>query len=518
MYTGIISTADDKSSSFITKNLQQHFPDWKISGCYSLETDLAAHVLEQQPDVIFLDMNNPDLSLMDCLLSIRSSGYNGHILLLGKASDCLFLKDAISCRIAAFLAKPLLSSDFISAFTRLEAELIAEQQQMLLQKNYLLLAREEIVRRLISGTLDETLLSSIPADLQADIYQTIIFENFTPGMQPSYQLHELLRIGGNGSSILEYYEDSKTGVILLKGKSALDRFQKFLRHYENSPQKGSPLHSLFLTYGAPVHSITDIHLSYLQAKLLMSRRFFCVSGQHTLGYSELAIIKDHWRKLHNEKVTTYCCICSDYLQSFNRRKLTETLDSIKEYLYSVQAEITEVKFFLSDLLLQIKENMNRIYSSTNISFPTNTEIIKSIYHSNYLFEILDYFSCQFEIIMNSIGNSSSESVFDDILYYINHNHHTNIKLESIAAIFGYNSAYLGKIFSKKLGESFNSYVDKVRVNHAKELLLENRLKVYEIAEQVGYKNVDYFHKKFKKYVGKSPAEYRKHNELSVIAS
>ena len=39
--------------------------------------------------------------------------------------------------------------------------------------------------------------------------------------------------------------------------------------------------------------------------------------------------------------------------------------------------------------------------------------------------------------------------------------------------------------------------------------MENKLKVYEIAEQVGYKNVYYFHKKFKKYVGMSPAEYRK---------
>jgi two-component system, response regulator YesN len=48
----------------------------------------------------------------------------------------------------------------------------------------------------------------------------------------------------------------------------------------------------------------------------------------------------------------------------------------------------------------------------------------------------------------------------------------------------------------------------VRINHAIELLMDNKLKVYETAERVGYKNVDYFHKKFKKYVGVSHAEYR----------
>ena len=87
-------------------------------------------------------------------------------------------------------------------------------------------------------------------------------------------------------------------------------------------------------------------------------------------------------------------------------------------------------------------------------------------------------------------------------------------METIAPLFGYNSAYLGKIFSKTVGESFNSYVDNKRIAYSKELLIQNKLKVYEIAELVGYKNVDYFHKKFKKYVGESPAEFRKNMDLS----
>ena len=116
------------------------------------------------------------------------------------------------------------------------------------------------------------------------------------------------------------------------------------------------------------------------------------------------------------------------------------------------------------------------------------------------------------MIMNASGNPSRDTVLDDILYYIDHNYQNNIKLESIAPLFGYNSAYLGKIFNKATGKSFNSYIDHKRIDLSRELLLENRLKVYEIAEQIGYKNVDYFHKKFKKYVGMSPAEYRKDAE------
>jgi two-component system response regulator YesN len=65
----------------------------------------------------------------------------------------------------------------------------------------------------------------------------------------------------------------------------------------------------------------------------------------------------------------------------------------------------------------------------------------------------------------------------------------------------------------ELNVNFNSYLDQVRIAKAKELLDDGNLKVYEISERVGYSNVDYFHRKFKKYEGTSPAEYRKKQNL-----
>ncbi len=510
MYTMLIATADSGITTQINDTLHACQTDYLSIGSYKQESEIFSQIRSSLPDVLLLDLQLPGLALYQFLQTLRYEGYHGEILLLGKASDCLFLKDALSFNIAGFLSKPLVRAELLSSLTSLSRKFSLYLEQKAREAQFLTLARDEIARRLVLGTVDDKLLECIPEDFHAEVYQTVIYESFHPNQtEQPYQLYELLHIAGNGSSILEYFEDRKKGVILLKGRFALERFQKFLQHYNDMFQQGSPLDSFFLTYGAPVQNLSDIHLSYAQAQLLISRRFFCVSGQHTLGYEELAAIKENWRSLNRDEISAYCCIFCGYLQSFNRRKLTEAMDSLREYLYSVQSEITDIKFFLSDLLLQVKETMTRTYSSTNIAFPANSEIIEFIYRSNYLYEITEYFSAQFELVMNAIGNSSRESVFDDIVYYIDHNHHTNLKLESIASIFGYNSAYLGKIFTKKFGESFNSYVDKVRVNHAKELLVENRMKVYEIAEQVGYKNVDYFHKKFKKYVGVSPAEYRK---------
>jgi two-component system response regulator YesN len=83
----------------------------------------------------------------------------------------------------------------------------------------------------------------------------------------------------------------------------------------------------------------------------------------------------------------------------------------------------------------------------------------------------------------------------------------NLKLETLADVFHYNSAYLGKLFRSKTGEYFNAYLDQVRVRKAQELLLQG-LKVYQVAELVGYKYVDYFHAKFKKLTGLSPSQFR----------
>lgn len=113
------------------------------------------------------------------------------------------------------------------------------------------------------------------------------------------------------------------------------------------------------------------------------------------------------------------------------------------------------------------------------------------------------------MIMNATGSPNRDSVLDDVLHYIRHNYAGNITLEAIAPLFGYNRSYLGKIFAEKTGQSFNSYVDLVRIERAKELLLSSNAKVYSIAEQVGYKNVDYFHIKFRKIAGQSPAQFRR---------
>jgi two-component system response regulator YesN len=498
--------------------------DWEslgftICGEAGNGSDALSEILAKQPDLVLLDIRMPKMHGIDVIIAAREHGFTGKFILLSGYSDFGYAQTAIRYGVDFYLTKPIDEDELSQAIVNVKSVLDQERQNDKYVNQYKIKAKNVIIQELLTNSFSEEDSSLSTEDvkqlnLDAQVYQVVIYENFNRKISDlAYDFADLLKITNKGNQTFEYIKLIALDVILLKGDFALKKFQDFLSHYEkNPPQKGSPLDSLFLAYGQPVHNYKEIYLSYNTALSLINRRFFCIQGQHTLGYEELPTMKEKARLLAPERMQEYSTQLTDHLQTFNRKKVAETLYELNEYLYNVKDDIPAIKLFLVDLYLQIKEKLTHIYNTIDIPFPTNSAIIELIDKKYYLYEIIRYFSEQFEMIMNATGNSSRDSIIDDIIYYIDHNYQNNIKLESIAPLFGYNSAYLGKIFSKTVGVNFNSYVDYIRINHSKELLIQNKLKVYEISEVIGYKNVDYFHKKFKKYVGVSPAEFRKNAE------
>lgn len=92
--------------------------------------------------------------------------------------------------------------------------------------------------------------------------------------------------------------------------------------------------------------------------------------------------------------------------------------------------------------------------------------------------------------------------------YIKENYHENINLKRISEVFYINPVYLGQLFSKHFNMYFHDYLTKIRIDEAKRLLRTTDLKVYEVADKVGFQNVDYFINKFKKRVNCTPLHYR----------
>ena len=91
--------------------------------------------------------------------------------------------------------------------------------------------------------------------------------------------------------------------------------------------------------------------------------------------------------------------------------------------------------------------------------------------------------------------------------YIGENLKERLSLNEVATVFGISSNYLSQLFKKYNDTGFNEYVTFCKINEAKKLLEDSSLKVYEIAEMLGFESAFYFSKVFKKVEGCSPTEY-----------
>lgn len=68
--------------------------------------------------------------------------------------------------------------------------------------------------------------------------------------------------------------------------------------------------------------------------------------------------------------------------------------------------------------------------------------------------------------------------------------------------------YLGRLFKSNTGVNFTDFVNDCRIEHAAELLINTELKITSICNDVGYKDINYFIKVFRRKKGMTPSEYR----------
>lgn len=102
------------------------------------------------------------------------------------------------------------------------------------------------------------------------------------------------------------------------------------------------------------------------------------------------------------------------------------------------------------------------------------------------------------------------TILSRIMSFIrDHYRNPALKIQDIASNVHFSSAYLGYLFKRETKQNVWDYVTGLRLEEAKHLLLETDKKRYEIAYEVGYESPEHFSRMFKRYVGVSPADYRK---------
>ncbi|MDE6318878.1 MAG: helix-turn-helix transcriptional regulator, partial [Lachnospiraceae bacterium] len=103
----------------------------------------------------------------------------------------------------------------------------------------------------------------------------------------------------------------------------------------------------------------------------------------------------------------------------------------------------------------------------------------------------------------------SGGILQEIESEIKERYAENLTLRELGQKYYINSSYLGQIFRKRYGQSFKSYLNTCRIREAALQLIRTDKKVGEIAEDVGYHDLDYFISRFIEQEGCTPSRYRK---------
>jgi len=106
------------------------------------------------------------------------------------------------------------------------------------------------------------------------------------------------------------------------------------------------------------------------------------------------------------------------------------------------------------------------------------------------------------------NNYSIGSDFSLIVQYIQNNY-KNLTLNTLAKYFHYSESHLSILIKKNLGLKFTTLITNLKMEDAKNYLINTNLPIEKISEYVGYNSVEHFSRMFKRYYKKSPQQYRK---------
>lgn len=140
----------------------------------------------------------------------------------------------------------------------------------------------------------------------------------------------------------------------------------------------------------------------------------------------------------------------------------------------------------------------------------NTRVLSQKQHEAIV-GLLTIFAQHLSMISNQIivkQENAEPSVITRARQFIEQNQTEDLSLGQVAKAVNASTFYFCKMFKKVTGLNFTDYVSRVRIERAKNLLLNPNLRVSEIAYEVGFQSLTHFNRVFKKILGQSPTEYR----------
>lgn len=468
---------------------------------------------ELRPDLVVADIRMPGMDGLQLIQKLRERDTRLHMIILSGYADFDYAKKAINQRVDGYLLKPVDEDELITYLESIRLKWEAEQEKLEWEDSTTIRQCGWLIEALLSGSKEDadTFLgqaSSCGFDWKE--YQVLLLDLYPSGEGNPLEMEEA------AEEIRVYFEDGGSGIsfhlhsylgIVLKRPILGEQMKRELMQELDTVLTGLCV-EFTAALGTIVRDLKDIPASYEQARELLRSEFFIV-GLPVLSPDNLNQITP----LETEAAAELSSIEDRLYYAVDlgdSEPVANLLRTLGRTLAAEGRTEQQVKRYFAELITDLLSKLAMRNSDLDGLQRKYAESVSKLYQQRSLEQLIRHAGHILTEVSRHIDRSQQQDI-KIMLDMIHRNYADNLKLETLAGVFNYNNAYLGKLFKNVTGQYFNTYLDQVRMEHAKRMLQEG-LKVYQVAERVGYTNVDYFHSKFKKYVGTSPSVYRKETE------
>jgi len=485
------------------------------------------------PDVIITDIKMPFMDGLELAKVVRERFPTTRIVILTGFDEFKFAQQAIKLNIVEYVLKPVSSTDIIEVLQKVKAgidEEIARREDLnALRQHYirsLPVLRDKLLTTLITRKLERSEIQekfdSYGIKLSGSIFMVSVVSvdhGAANAGACTIEDEELLKfaISNISEEIMNKYLSGvvlihNDHVVLIAGHDtddedkAVEHMFLVLEEIRQSLAKFLEL-SVTIGLGAACDDISCISHSYEGAVTALDYRMVMGSGR-IIYINDIEPMSTEKVVFDDQKER----MLSTYIRVGTVEEINEYLDFLFKELVEVKASLKDCQIYLIEMIASIVKVCKSLQVDIAEIFGENVNLFVDMYNFSTIDEVKNWIKGICVKLMGYISGKRRDLCDLQVEmakeYAMKNYSNPEITIEKVCRYLHISPSYFSSIFKKKTGETFMSFLQRIRMETAKELLKTTNLKAFEIAEKVGYSDPHYFSFSYKKFYGLSPKEYR----------
>ncbi|NEW06279.1 response regulator transcription factor [Paenibacillus sp. SYP-B3998] len=471
-------------------------------------------------DIFITDIFMPRMSGLELIKRLKEKNDAQKFIILSGYNEFEYVKEGMKLGIENYLLKPVNVEELKQTLHSTVNKMQSEAHRKVVTDN-LDIIRGNILLRWVSRTIDPKELLERAKVLNIKLsqpYYVVSVIRFSDPNRSSMEADQLAEVHAlcryHLSGIVHVYEfgDLDGDLILIFGCESQDveavsfvtnLVRKVLNHVLEDARM-----SAFATIGSYESTFMEVTESYRNAKNLQE---YCseVSANEIIDYN---VMNAGWEQ-QQTGISLQLEALSRHIESKNKEEAFAYMDQCFQKLQgSKGAKPSDIQHLAVEFMFQIK------HAVKNKQFDSK-KIFSHLFKIRTLEQLKDHLRDSIEAVIDYLDGERKDDyspVIKRVLKAIEEQYAKELSLKTLSQELNMNVIYLGQLFLHELSATFSDYVNRYRIEKAKQLLYQTTLKANDIAGKVGYTDPTYFYRKFKLMVGVSPMEYRQREAMQRL--